>query len=208
MNDSGKDRDLGKVSRAGAQPSVGPDGVRAADALSSEDFLEQEKAGLLFRWREAPGRGRGFALLFFVALALLVHVVGIYLFKVTAPVGARLEAQTAQVTMLDPADANTAALLREVDDRLVFLRPASQGTASRLSIEDYSVTFEPSFLQRRVPFRPPSEKMQTEQPFPELLPKDGLVLPPVTSDDPRNRSRDREHEAPETPVPAADAANH
>ncbi len=204
MKDSGQDRDHGKASLAGAQSSVGAGDVQAVDEMSSEDFLEQEKAGLLFRWREAPGRGRGFALLFFVALALLVHVVGIYLFKVTAPVGARVEAQTAQVTMLDPGDANTAALLREVDDRLVFLRPASQGTASRLSIEDYSVTFEPSFLQRRVPFRPPSEKMQTEQPFPELLPEDGLVLPPVTSDEPGNRNRNSE--APQGSVPAPDAA--
>lgn len=141
--------------------------------------LTDEPGELLFRWRDRAGRGAGLALVFFVGVALLVHAVGFYLFQVNAPISAREEARSAKVTMLDPNDAATAALLREVDDRLVFLRPASLDTGSRLRIEDFSVTFEPSFLQGRVEFQPPPGRSEKEHLLTELLPKDGLVLPPV-----------------------------
>ena len=157
------------------------DGAAADDrAADAEDPAEDDVyGGLMFRWRDSAGRGAGFALAFFVGVALLVHAVGFYLFQVNAPISARVEARSAKVTMLDPNDASTAALLREVDDRLVFLRPASLGTGSRLRIEDFSVTFEPSFLEGRVEFRPPAGESEKEQLLAELLPKDGLVLPPV-----------------------------
>jgi hypothetical protein len=145
------------------------------------DEPTDEYGGLMFRWSDRSGRGAGLAVVFFIGVALLVHAVGFYLFQVNAPISARVEAHSAKVTMLDPNDASTAALLREVDDRLVFLRPASLGTGSRLRIEDFSVTFEPSFLKGEVEFRPPAGASEKEQLLSELLPKDGLVLPPVAT---------------------------
>ena len=141
-----------------SDPETGSDEVGADEAAAAADAEDptDEYGGLMFRWHDRKGRGAGFALAFFVGVALLVHAVGFYMFQVNAPSSARGEAHSAKVTMLDPNDGATAALLREVDDRLVFLRPASLGTGSRLRIEDLSVTFEPSFLEGRVEFRPPA----------------------------------------------------
>jgi hypothetical protein len=152
------------------------DGDVEGDAANA---ATDEYDGFLFRWRDTPDQGRGFALALFVGVALLVHAVGFYFFQVNAPVSSRVEARTARVTMLDSSDAATAALLREVDDRLVFLRPASLGTGSRLRIEDYAVTFQPSFLEGEVAFRGPSERPMESSLLAEMVPRNGLVLPPV-----------------------------
>ena len=174
-------------------------GLDAADAELAAG-LGDGYDGLMFRWRDRAGRPTGFALAFFLGIALLVHAVGFYLFQVNAPISARVEARSAKVTMLDHNDAATAALLREVDDRLVFLRPASMGTGSRLRIEDFSVTFEPSFLRGQVEFRPPAGKSEKERLLAELLPQHGLVLPPVARHAPGVAPKSTDDAAPDLSV--------
>lgn len=153
-------------------PAFGGDGATSASTLEPEP-----NDGLVFRWRAK--RGHALALVFFIGVAVLVHATGFYLFQVVPPLSGRIEAQPATVTILDSEDPTTAALLREIDDRLVFLRPASLGTSSRLKIEDFAVTFSPSFMRHRVPFRPPGAPEQVAPLLAELVPRDGLVLPPV-----------------------------
>ena len=138
--------------------------------------------GLVFRWRAK--RGYAFALTFFVVVAGLLHAIGFYLFQVVPPLSGRIEAQPAKVTILDAEDPKTSAMLREIDDRLVFLRPASLSSSSRLRIENFAVTFSPSFMRHRVPFRQPGVKEQVTPLLGELLPRDGLVLPPVEAAEP------------------------
>ncbi len=148
------------------------------EGAAAGTVLDPEPAeGLVFRWRAK--RGHAFALTFFTGVAVLVHATGFYLFQVVPPLSGRIEAQPAKVTILDSEDPTTAAMLREIDDRLVFLRPASLGTSSRLKIEDFAVTFSPSFMRHRVPFRQPGAPEKVQPLLGELSPRDGLVLPPV-----------------------------
>lgn len=165
---------------AGNAATLAVGGGTVSSASKPEPEQEPEpNDGLVFRWRAK--RGHAFALAFFVGVAVLVHATGFYLFQVVPPLSGRIEAQPAKVTILDSEDPTTAAILREIDDRLVFLRPASLGTSSRLKIEDFAVTFSPSFMRHRVPFRQPGVAEQVTPLLGELLPRDGLVLPPVTT---------------------------
>jgi len=151
--------------------------VKESEEIGASSAQSQPDDGLVFRWRAK--RGHAFALTFFTGVAVLVHATGFYLFQVVPPLSGRIEAQPAKVTILDSEDPTTAAMLREIDDRLVFLRPASLGTSSRLKIEDFAVTFAPSFMRHRVPFREPGTQDEGAPLLGELLPRDGLVLPPV-----------------------------
>jgi len=170
--------DSGNVGKDAATPAVG--GSEGNSTLSSRPESEPND-GLVFRWRAK--RGHAFALTFFTGVAVLVHATGFYLFQVVPPLSGRIEAQPAKVTILNSDDPTTAAMLREIDDRLVFLRPASLGTSSRLKIEEFAVTFSPSFMRHRVPFRQPGASEQVQPLLAELQPRDGLVLPPVKATD-------------------------
>ncbi len=165
---------MSKPEKGGGAATPAIDGAGATSASKPES---EPNEGLVFQWRAK--RGYAFALTFFTGVAVLVHATGFYLFQVVPPLSGRIEAQPAKVTILDSEDPTTAAMLREIDDRLVFLRPASLGTSSQLKIEDFSVTFSPSFMRHRVPFRQPGAPEQIQPLLAELLPHDGLVLPPV-----------------------------
>lgn len=128
-----------------------------------------DKEGLVFSWqRRPPG---GFWLWGFIVLSLLLHASGFYLFQVVYPSSGRLEPFPARVLILDDKNAANAILLQELNDRLVFLQPASTGSESRKSIDDFSVSFRPSFANRTPPFRKPEIKKE------ESNVSDGILIP-------------------------------
>jgi len=112
--------------------------------------------GFVFFWnRRSPG---SFWLWGFLVLSLLLHATGFYLFQVVYPSPGRLEPFPARVLILDGKNASNAALLQELNDRLVFLQPASSGSESRKTIDDFAVSFRPSFAGRVPPFRNPVDE--------------------------------------------------
>ncbi len=139
--------------------------------VSAEE--EPEHDGLLFAWgsRKAVVAHLGL----FVAISVGIHFFGFYLFQVVYPVTARVEPVPSRVHLLDPSNPAVSALMRQIDDRLVFLRPASAGAEVRVDLADHSVEFRPSFAEGGLNFLP--------VPLAEF-PGDegdgfGVVLPPV-----------------------------
>lgn len=132
---------------------------------------------LVFSWvRRHPGV---FWLWGFLVLSLLLHATGFYLFQVVYPSSGRLEPFPAQVLILDKKNAANSVLLQELDDRLVFLQPASTASDSRKSIEDFTVSFQPSFAARTPPFREPVVPDASPEPSntPSLPPKPSAPQP-------------------------------
>ncbi len=111
-------------------------------------------------------------------LSLLLHATGFYLFQVVYPSPGRLEPFPARVLILDGKNASNAALLQELNDRLVFLQPASSGSESRKTIDDFAVSFRPSFAGRVPPFRNPvDEKKKSELSAEMTLPGKLSIFP-------------------------------
>lgn len=133
-----------------------------------------EEGRLVFSWDRRP-RGR-FWLWGFVVLSLLLHATGFYLFQVVYPSSGRLEPFPARVLILDEENAANAVLLQELNDRLVFLQPASAGSESRKGIDDFSVSFRPSFANRTPPFRKPQGEGKG------AMPGELIVLPPFRAE--------------------------
>lgn len=136
---------------------------------TTEDFI--------FSWtRRHPGT---FWLWAFIVLSLLLHAFVFYLFQVVYPSSGRVEPFPSRVLILDEKKPGNATLLKELDDRLVFLQAASNGSESRKNMDDFSVSFRPSFANREPPFREPTEKKPM---LPDsaamFLPNEATVYPP------------------------------
>lgn len=131
-----------------------------------------ERGGLLFAW--SGGRSLVAHLGVFLGLAFIIHLAGFYLFQVVYPVTARVEPVPSRVRVLDPTEPAVAALMRQIDDRLIFLRPSSAGSEARVSLEDFSIAFRPSFMDRGIAYRPIplAESVDGADGF-------GTVLPPL-----------------------------
>jgi hypothetical protein len=110
-----------------------------------------EGGALVFDWTGKGGIAAHFGL--FAAVSFVVHALGFYLFQVVYPVTGRVEPVPSRVQLLDPAQPSVAGLMRQIDDRLVFLRPASSGSGVRVDLNDYTVQFRPSFAERPIGFR-------------------------------------------------------
>jgi len=124
-----------------------PDPGTAGD----RDKVEWPKGRLLFQWSDH--RVPVLPLGIFLVIALGAHLFGFYLFQVVYPVSGRVEPVPGRVRLLDPAQPAVSALMRQIDDRLVFLRPASSGADVRVDLRDYAVPFRPSFSGRELKFR-------------------------------------------------------
>jgi len=145
--------------------------------------LATEKAdNLVFSWvRNHPGT---FWLWGFIVLSLLLHATGFYLFQVVYPSSGRLEPFPARVLILDEKNAANTVLLQDLNDHLVFLQPASAGSESRKSIEDFPVSFRPSFADREPPFRKPLVEKQKSKSFTiPMLPTTATIFPPFQAKD-------------------------
>lgn len=124
-----------------------------------------ESGALVFDWTGKGGIAVHLGL--FLGVSFVVHVFGFYFFQVVYPVTGRVEPVPSRVQLLDPAQPSVAGLMRQIDDRLVFLRPASSGSGVRVDLNDYTVQFRPSFSERPVGFRTGSE---TPAPAPAPVP--------------------------------------
>jgi len=136
-----------------------------------------DKDELVFSWRRRPPGG--FWLWGFLVLSLLLHASGFYLFQVVYPSSGRLEPFPARVLILDNKNAANGTLLQELNDRLVFLQPASTDSESRKSIDDFTVSFRPSFANRTPPFRKPTLKKEESNTPPEKVSPDKLSVYPI-----------------------------
>ncbi|MCB1064583.1 MAG: hypothetical protein KDN20_16900 [Verrucomicrobiae bacterium] len=137
----------------------------------------QGRDGLMFDWSNSKGVVVHIGT--FLAASLGVHLFGFYLFQVVYPVTARVEPIPSRVRVLDPSQPSVSALMRQIDDRLVFLRPASSGSEARVGLTDYTVQFQPSFAGHELTFRRlPVTGIATQEA--EGM---GIVLPPVTKVD-------------------------
>jgi len=125
--------------------------------MADQDIVtegEEENGGLLFAWQKKPALF--LYLVAFVGGSLLLHLFGFYLFQVVYPAAGRLEPEPARVTLLDASQPSVSALLRKIEDRLVYLRPASDGSEVRVSLGDYSAQFESTISSHRPAFRTPA----------------------------------------------------
>ncbi len=141
-------------------------------AASAEDA-----DGFLFSWsRKHPGT---FWLWGFLILSLLLHATGFYLFQVVYPSSGRVEPFPSRVLILDEKNPANAILLQELNDRLAFLQPASNGAPGRKKLSDFSVSFRPSFLNRNPPFKKPTtEKSNKIKAAAMDLPAQSTIFPP------------------------------
>lgn len=144
----------------------------SSSSSQSDDAYTEARGGLTFAW--SGGKALVAHLGVFVAIALAIHLFGFYLFQVVYPVSSRVEPVPNRVRVLDPSQPAVAALMRQIEDRLILLNPASSDSEARVSLEDFSVAFRPSFIDRELGFRPiPLSGMIDREGGPEL------VLPPL-----------------------------
>ena len=84
----------------------------------------------------------------FAIVSVVLHVSGFYLFQVVYPSAVKVEPIPDRLTILDASDPNVLALMGKIHDRVVFLRPASEGAGVRATLDDFSIQFKPSFSDR------------------------------------------------------------
>lgn len=137
----------------------------------------EEADGFIFSWtRKHPGI---FWLWGFLILSLLLHATGFYLFQVVYPSSGRVEPFPSRVLILDEKNPANAILLQKLNDRLVFLQPASNGSSGRKNLSDFSVSFRPSFLNRTPPFQKPTvTKPGISKSTAMDLPAQSTIFPP------------------------------
>ncbi|NNE91437.1 MAG: hypothetical protein HKN23_07300 [Verrucomicrobiales bacterium] len=107
-----------------------------------------EKAeGLIFHWWHRQRLVLHIAV--FLVMSVVLHVAGFYLFQVVYPPGGKVEPVPDRVTLLNPEDPAVHAVMGKIQDRVVFLRPASENAGVRANLDDYSIQFVPSFTRRK-----------------------------------------------------------
>ncbi len=84
----------------------------------------------------------------FFIVSVVLHVSGFYLFQVVYPSAVKVEPIPDRLMILDVNDPSVLALMGKVHDRVVFLRPASEGSEVRAKLDDFSIQFKPSFSDR------------------------------------------------------------
>ncbi|MCF6314033.1 MAG: hypothetical protein L3J39_16420 [Verrucomicrobiales bacterium] len=137
---------------------------------------------LLFSWERT--RSVSFWLSAFLVFSLLLHATGFYLFQVVYPSSGRVEPFPSRVLILDEKNPANATLIQELNDRLVFLQPASNGSKSRINSDDFAVSFRPSFADRSPPFKMPAAKTKSTQSADHMeLPASVSLFPPFDSQD-------------------------
>lgn len=145
--------------------------MKSTTTPATED--DDPDKGLLFAWSSSKTVVAHFGI--FVAVSAGIHFFGFYLFQVVYPVTARVEPVPSRVHLLDPSQPAVSALMRQIDDRLVFLRPASSGTDIRVDLADHSVQFRPSFSGGKLEFL----RVPLAEPVTDGNDGLGIILPPV-----------------------------
>ncbi len=135
---------------------------------------------LTFDWR---GRGgRPFWLALFVGLSLAGHVAGFYLFQVVYPPGERELRRPVEVTVLDPSEPLTGAVLRSIDDRVLSYDARSTLPLASEPSSAEAVRFRPVFEG----YNPPLKELPNEGEAGEqiVLHPGRVYLPPVAAPSP------------------------
>ncbi|MGY8643935.1 MAG: hypothetical protein ACKVJU_22925 [Verrucomicrobiales bacterium] len=107
---------------------------------------DEENGGLIFAWRHRRKAVLHMSVFFIVSL--VIHFGGFYLFQVVYPSAGKVEPVPDKLTILDPENPAVRMLMSKVQDRVVFLRPASEGANVRTSLDYYSIQFVPLFSDR------------------------------------------------------------
>ena len=138
--------------------------MRRAEKRKEEESPKAE--GLVFDWWHR--QKAFFHIAIFLVLSGVLHVFGFYVFQVVYPPGGKVEPVPDRLTVLDPSDPEVHAMMGKLQDRVVFLRPASEDSDLRPSIDDYSIRFEPSYSNRKpdLKLRFPVEELGLTAPNP------------------------------------------
>lgn len=139
----------------------------------------EEMDGFVFSWSQR--HSGSFWLWGFVVLSLILHATGFYLFQVVYPSSGRVEPFPARVLILDEKNPGNAILLQELNDRLTFLQPASNGSESRNVMDGFSISFRPSFADRTPPFKKPALRGAVEESAASMtIPGELSIFPPFS----------------------------
>ncbi len=142
----------------------------------------EEMDGFVFSWSQRYSGS--FWLWGFVVLSLILHATGFYLFQVVYPSSGRVEPFPARVLILDEKNPGNAILLQELNDRLIFLQPASNGSESRNVMDGFAIMFRPSFADRTPPFKKPALGEAVVDSSASLtLPAELSIFPPFSTED-------------------------
>lgn len=109
---------------------------------------EEDPNPTIFQWTR--NRRAWMHLSAFLLFSTLIHGSGFYLFQVVYPSPSRELPRAETISVMDPSDPGVRSLLQRVSDRLTFLRPPSEEMDVRMSIEELSVRFTPSFQTTEV----------------------------------------------------------
>ncbi|MEM1443306.1 MAG: hypothetical protein AAGF67_13245 [Verrucomicrobiota bacterium] len=109
---------------------------------------EEDPNPTIFQWTK--NRRAWVHLSAFLLFSTLIHGSGFYLFQVVYPSPSRELPRAETITVMDPTDPNVRSLLQRVSDRLTFLEPPSEEMNQRISTDELSVRFTPSFQTTQV----------------------------------------------------------
>ena len=107
---------------------------------------KEDNKGLIFSWKQK--NKALFHISVFFIVATVIHIAGFYLFQVVYPSAGKIEPVPDRITILDMSDPAVHAMMGKVQDRVIFLRPASEGSGVRATLEEHAIQFKPSFSNR------------------------------------------------------------
>ncbi len=167
-----------------------------AEAKQSAGLTGVWKFVVRFARRAVEAQGR---MVFFLAVALVAHVIVFYLFRVDYPAVERWIPQTTGVTLLTDSSPRAAWFLRDLDDRLFHLEPGASTSLTEYSLESRGVRFRPSFAGFAIDLKEGANLQDRRAAAPTLYAAGRPVLPPlktVEQDKPESSSGEELDEAP------------
>ncbi len=146
--------------------------ARRPDSAQIEAALRGE--GLIFQWKDH--RKWKLRLAFFLLVSLSLHLSCFYLFQVVYPPTERSLPQSAQITILNPRDSATLAVMNQIEDRLAVIDSSTRREMPGMSIEKHAVKFKPFYSEYEMQLKSPPALFE-KTPVPDLYPPGEAVLP-------------------------------
>ncbi len=109
------------------------------------DPVSELDGRLSFDWKRQRGGSRG--LLLFIGLSVMGHAFSFYLFQVVYPPAEKFSPSPSRITFLSPNDAASQSMLREIEDRIVYVNSGSRESVRETPYEKFAVEFRPSYAE-------------------------------------------------------------
>ena len=153
--------------------------------------------GLTFDWNESVARQR-LRLAGFIFMAVVLHAVFFYIFRVMYPASERSLPMPSRVLLLSDSDPTVRAVLAEVEDRTAAYDPSLSTTGGSIRLADYT-TYEPSFSDHEPQLKSPPITVADRLPLPDAL-RGKVILPKAAPLRSPERPRQILPEGPTEPV--------